>query len=105
MRSGRILWDELVYRYSRGVEVVSQMRRTWASLEPYVDAERFKQETAFLAIQEQEARWWRDACISYFQTFSKRPLPAGVDPPQHSLEYYHGPKFPHAPGPWRALRW
>ena len=76
--SGRILWDELVYRYTHGVEVVSQMRRTWAGLAPYVDAERFAQVSAFLAIQEQEAQWWRDACIAYFQTFSKRPLPAGM---------------------------
>ena len=96
--SGRILWDELVYRYTHGVEVVSQMRRTWAGLEPYVDAERFAQVSAFLAIQEQEAQWWRDACIAYFQTFSKRPLPAGIAPPAHPLEYYQSLKFPYAPG-------
>ncbi|HEU5133535.1 MAG TPA: alpha-glucuronidase family glycosyl hydrolase [Steroidobacteraceae bacterium] len=96
--SGRILWDELVHRYTRGVEVVSQMRRTWASLERYVDAGRFAQVSAFLAIQEQEAQWWRDACIAYFQTFSKRPLPAGFAAPAHSLEYYQGLKFPYAPG-------
>ena len=58
------------------------MRRTWAGLERYVDAERFAQVSAFLAIQEQEAQWWRDACIAYFQTFSKRPLPAGFAPPR-----------------------
>jgi alpha-glucuronidase len=96
--SGRILWDELVYRYTHGVQVVSQMRRTWAGLEKYVDAERFAQVSAFLAIQEQEAQWWRDACIAYFQTFSKRPLPAGFAPPAHSLEYYQSLKFPYAPG-------
>ena len=96
--SGRILWDELVNRYTRGVEVVSQMRRTWAGLESYVDKERFAQVTAFLSIQEQEAQWWRDACIAYFQAFSKRPLPAGVAPPAHPLEYYQSLKFPYAPG-------
>jgi alpha-glucuronidase len=96
--SGRILWDELVYRYSRGVETVGRMRDTWASLAPYVDAERHAQVAAFLAIQEQEARWWRDACIAYFQTFSKRPLPDGFAPPAHPLEYYQALKFPYAPG-------
>jgi alpha-glucuronidase len=96
--SGRILWDELVYRYTHGVEVVSQMRRTWAGLERYVDAGRFAEVAAFLAIQEQEAQWWRDACIAYFQTFSKRPLPPGFAPPQHPLEYYQALKFPYAPG-------
>ena len=61
-------------------------------------AERFAQVAAFLAIQEQEAKWWRDACIAYFQSFSKRPLPAGFAPPAHSLEYYQSLKFPYAPG-------
>jgi len=98
MSSGRTLWDELVTRYTHGVEVVSQMRRTWAGLEPYVDAERYAQVAAFLAIQEQEAQWWRDACIAYFQTFSQRPLPAGMAAPQHPLEYYEALKFPYAPG-------
>jgi alpha-glucuronidase len=97
-RSGRILWDELVYRYTRGVDVVSRSRVTWKGLEPYVDAERFAQVAAFLAIQEQEARWWRDASIAYFQTFSKRPLPPGFAPPAHPLEYYQALKFPYAPG-------
>jgi alpha-glucuronidase len=97
-RSGRILWDELVHRYTNGVEVVSQSRATWNGLEPYVDAERHAQVAAFLAIQEQEARWWRDASIAYFQTFSKRPLPPGFAPPAHPLEYYQALKFPYAPG-------
>ena len=97
-KSGRILWDELVVRYTHGVDVVSQSRATWDGLAPYVDAERHAQVAAFLAIQEQEARWWRDACIAYFQTFSKRPLPAGFAPPAHPLEYYQSLKFPYAPG-------
>jgi len=98
MSSGRILWDELVYRYSRGVDGVSAMRKTWAGLAPYVDAERHAQVAAFLGIQEKEARWWRDASIAYFQTFSKRPLPAGYAPPEHSLDYYKSLSFPYAPG-------
>jgi alpha-glucuronidase len=31
---------------------------------------------------------WRDACLLYFQTFSKRPLPAGVERPQKTLAEY-----------------
>ena len=98
MSSGRILWDELVYRYTHGVEVVSQMRGTWAAQQARVDPERFAQVAAFLAIQEQEAQWWRDACIAYFQSISQRPLPAGFAPPAHPLEYYQQLKFPYAPG-------
>jgi alpha-glucuronidase len=98
MSSGRTLWDELVLHYTHGVEVVSQMRSTWAAQQGRIDAERFAQVAAFLAIQEQEAQWWRDACIAYFQSISGRPLPAGVSAPAHPLEYYKSLKFPYAPG-------
>ena len=33
MDSGRIFWDELVYRYQMGVQYVTWMRETWDSLE------------------------------------------------------------------------
>ena len=98
MASGRSLWDELVLHYAHGVEEVSRMRRAWDAQHDRVDAERFAQVAAFLAIQEQEAQWWRDACIAYFQSISKLPLPAGVAAPAHPLEYYQALKFPYAPG-------
>jgi alpha-glucuronidase len=98
LRSGRIVWDELVARYDRGVEAVAAMRRRWASLAPFVDPERHSEVAAFLAIQEQEAIWWRDACIAYFQSVSKRPLPPGHPAPAHDLAYYRSLRFPYAPG-------
>jgi alpha-glucuronidase len=97
-QSGRILWDELVYRYTRGVDAVREMEGTWQQAAPFVDAERHQQVAAFLKIQEKEAKWWRDASIAYFQTFSKRPLPVGFTPPEHSLDYYKSLEFPYAPG-------
>ncbi|HEY0942838.1 MAG TPA: alpha-glucuronidase family glycosyl hydrolase [Steroidobacter sp.] len=97
-RSGRILWDELVYRYTRGVETVREMGAEWQSLTPCIDAERHAQVAAFLKIQKDEAKWWRDASIAYFQTFSKRPVPAGFAPPEHSLDYYKSLEFPYTPG-------
>lgn len=96
--SGRTLWDELVVRYSRGVDEVQAMRRTWEAMAPYVDPERHAEVAAYLAIQAREAQWWRDACIAYFQTFSKRPLPAGYAPPPHPVEWYEALSFPYAPG-------
>ncbi len=96
--SGGVLWDELVRHYSHGVATVAAMRRTWASLESKVDAERFAQISAFLAIQEKEAQWWRDASIAYFQSLSHRPLPAGYARPPYSLRYYESLCFPYAPG-------
>ena len=100
-RSGRPLLDELVHRYTRGVGYVREMRGTWQALAPYVDQERHAQVDAFLGIQEKEAQWWRDASIAYFQTFSERPLPAGVAPPAYSLDYYEALQFPNAPGDGR----
>jgi len=100
-RSGRPLWDELVVRYDRGVDQVKAMRATWAGLSAYVDPERYRQVATFLAIQEKEAQWWRDASIAYFQTFSQLPLPAGHAPPPRSLDDYKALSFPHAPGDGR----
>lgn len=98
VNSGRTLWDELVVRYTDGVRQVSEMRKVWAAMQPYVDAERHAEVAAYLAVQEREAQWWRDACIAYFQQFSKRPLPAGYAPPPHPLSYYESLSFPYAPG-------
>ncbi len=98
MASGDTLWDELVIHYTRGVAYVQQMRTTWAGLEPFVDPQRFAEVGAFLAIQENEARWWRDATLSYFQSVAERPFPSGFAPPQHTLQEYEAMSFPYAPG-------
>lgn len=98
MASGRTLWEELVARYDRGVAQVRRMRATWARLEGLVDAERHAQVAAFLAIQEKEAQWWRDASIAYWQSINGLPLPPGHAPPPRPLEYYKSLEFPHAPG-------
>ena len=97
-QSGRPLWDELVHHYSRGVDYVRGMRRTWDGLEGRIDPERHAQVATFLEIQENEAQWWRDASIAYFQAFSGRPLPEGEVPPAHTLDYYESLEFPFAPG-------
>jgi alpha-glucuronidase len=98
MASGRTLWDELVTRYDDGVAATTQARATWAAMKPYVDPQRFDEEAAYLAIEEKEAHWWRDASIAYFETFSKRPLPAGHAPPPHTLDYYKAINYPFVPG-------
>ena len=71
---------------------------TWATLAPDVDARRYAEVAAFLAIQEKEAQWWRDACIAYFQSISRRPIPPGFAPPSHDLPYYEAIRTPYAPG-------
>lgn len=98
MRSGRTLWEELCAKYQQGVDTVRWMQRQWNQLKGTVDDERFRAVQMLLAVQETEAVWWRDACLLYFQTFSKMPLPAGYEKPQHTLEHYKSLRFPYAPG-------
>ncbi|MFG6486887.1 alpha-glucuronidase family glycosyl hydrolase [Roseateles sp. BYS78W] len=98
MPSGRTLWAELVARYDRGVATVDDMRRRWAALEPDIDPQRHAEVAAYLAVQAREARWWRDACIAYFQSVSGLPLPAGTRPPEQSLAAYQALRFGFAPG-------
>ena len=88
MASGRSLWDELTFRYCRGVGAVRNWQRVWAELAPSIDRERHEETRAFLAIQEEEAKWWRDASVLYFQTFSKRPITDACGPPAETLEHY-----------------
>ena len=86
--SGRTLWEELVARYNRGVASVASMQAEWERMAPYIDARRHREVVAFLAIQLKEAQWWRDACIAYFQSRSRLPLPAGVSAPPHDVAWY-----------------
>jgi alpha-glucuronidase len=98
MDSGRTLWNELVHRYNAGVDTVQWMQEEWAELEGKIDERRYSQTETLLDIQEQEAKWWRNACLRYFQTFSERPIPDPYPKPPHSLEYYKSLEFPYAPG-------
>jgi len=88
--TGKTLWEELVYRYSRGVDDVGKMREGWTSVKGLIDNKRFGEVADFLQIQHYEARWWRDACLSYFATFSKLAIPAGYAKPANALSYYQG---------------
>jgi len=98
MKSGSTLWEELLQHYDSGVGKVEAMGQRWHSLQSHVDAERFEKTRQFLQIQLDEARWWRDACVAYFMSVSKLPLPTGVQPPAFSLEHYQALGFPTAPG-------
>jgi alpha-glucuronidase len=70
------------------------MQHEWRSVRADIDDARFGETERFLAIQEREARWWRDAVLAYFGTFSHLPLPAGVEPAAHSLEFYMSLRCP-----------
>jgi alpha-glucuronidase len=96
MKNGQTLWKEICFQYYAGVDSVRAMQKTWKALENKIDPERFAQVNMLLQIQEEEAVWWRNACILYFQTFSKMPIPEGLEKPDKTLEYYKGLRFPYA---------
>jgi len=97
MPSGRTLWNELCYYYYKGVDGVREMQKLWNLLQGKIDDQKFKNEQMFLKIQGKEAIWWRDACVLYFQTFSKMPIPEGYEKPDETLKYYESLYFPYAP--------
>jgi alpha-glucuronidase len=97
LRSGRTLWEELLRHYRMGIDTVRWMRAAWDSLAPLVDAQRFDSVDTYLGIQAAEARWWRDASVLYWQTFSRLPLPPGYEQPLHSLEFYKALRCPADP--------
>jgi len=98
MRSGRSLWDELCFSYYSGVDSIRAVQEEWNKLEKFIDKQRFEQVKMLLAIQVKEAIWWRNACLLYFQTFSKRPIPGSYEKPDQTLDYYKALRFPYAPG-------
>jgi len=98
MKSGKTLWNELVDHYYQGVTEMREMKNQWNSLSKQIDPERYNHVMMLLNIQEKEAVWWRNACLLYFQTFSKMTIPAHFEQPDKSLDYYKSLRFPYAPG-------
>lgn len=86
MKSGRTLWDELCHRYDSGVQQVREFQKTWDRVESLIDAERFRDVQSRLKTQLRDAVWWKDACLLYFQEFSKLPIPYGIERPIHELD-------------------
>ena len=86
MKSGRTFWDELCHKYDDGVREARHFLAVWDAMKPYVDAQRFNEVQRKLRIQARDSEWWRDACLLYFQTFSKRPIPQDMEHPVHNLD-------------------
>lgn len=98
LKNGETLWNSLAFKYQEGVNQVASMNATWNKMEHYVDETRFKEVQMLLNIQHKEAKWWRDACLLYFQQFSGKELPKGVEKPTETLDYFKSLQFPFAPG-------
>ncbi|WP_429412844.1 alpha-glucuronidase family glycosyl hydrolase [Roseimarinus sediminis] len=98
MKSGRSLWNEMCKKYYDGAATVKQMQETWNKMEPYIDQERHHHVKQLLAIQADEAVWWRNALLLYFQQYSKMPIPEEYEKPDKTLEYYQNLQFHYVPG-------
>lgn len=86
MKSGRTLWDEICVHYATGVQQVAGLQKVWDRVGKYLDAERFARVQSKLREQRRNAQVWNDACLLYFQQFSKSPIPYELERPQHDLD-------------------
>jgi alpha-glucuronidase len=86
MKNGRTLWDEMCYRYDKGVQQVRGFQKTWDKVEAYVDSTRFKSVQRKLRSQNLNAVLWKDGILLYFQTFSKKPIPFDIERPVNNLD-------------------
>lgn len=86
VHSGRTLWEEMCHRYCIGVEAARDFQKRWDAMEAYVDKERFIHVQNKLKIQTHDAQWWKDACLLYFQQFSRQPFPADMERPVYELK-------------------
>lgn len=75
LRSGRTLWEELCEKYTSGTDYVRGMYDKWLSLDGAVDTQVFSSVREKLKKQMVDAAVWRDTCLTYFQKFSKQPVP------------------------------
>ncbi|MFT3738169.1 MAG: alpha-glucuronidase [Breznakibacter sp.] len=86
LKNGHTLWNELCFRYDAGMRQVRQFQKNWDKARPYVDRERFTDVQKKLREQSRNAQVWKDACLLYFQQFSKRPIPYELERPVNDLD-------------------
>jgi len=86
LSTGRTLWNELCTRYYTGADSVQWLQRQWTQVQPAVDPAVYADVAGRLQVQRSEALLWRDACVLYFQTFSRQPIPTPFQRPDRTLD-------------------
>lgn len=86
LKSGNTFWNDFVKSFYDGAEQVKDLQAEWQSVKAHVPKETFENVEARLKTQYKEAIWWRDACVLYFQKFSKMPIPSPYKAPERTLE-------------------
>ena len=107
--NGLSLWDNLCYRYDEGVRQAHELVALWQQATEGIDettdsippispinsipsipsiksiSSIKSLQLTLLRRQAQDAQWWRDACLLYFQQFSRLPFPPDSPAPHHTL--------------------
>ena len=71
LKSGRTVYEEMQYRYTRGVNEVEDFIRVWNEAKPYIDDQRWQEVDARLQHQLENAKEWRKVCLDYFGSFTR----------------------------------
>lgn len=98
LSTNRTLWEEMIYRYDKGVSKVSEMNEKWSELKGTIDEETFNSVRNHLTIQLKEAKWWRNACLAYFKAKGILTFPPLVKEPEFDYLHYKSLNYPYAPG-------
>lgn len=85
MKSGRSLWEALCYHYQDGLDQVRTFQKIWDRIQLFIDSDRFFSVQRKLREQCVNAQVWKDACLLYFQQFSRMPIPYDIERPVHEL--------------------
>ena len=72
LKSGRTVYEEMQYRYGRGVKEVEDFVRIWNEAKPFIDEQRWKETDARMQHQLENARKWQKVCLDYFGSFNKK---------------------------------
>lgn len=71
LNSGRTVYEEMEWRYNRGVGEVEDFIRIWQEAKPAIDGQRWQEVDQRLHKQLDNAKEWRDVCLKYFGSFVK----------------------------------
>lgn len=86
MHNGETMWDALCHTYDQGVREAEAFARIWKEMKPYISQTQYEEQLECFDRQAKDAWWWRDACLLYFQQFSKMPFPIDSPAPRHRLD-------------------
>lgn len=86
LKNGGTLWDAICRHYDKGLKQVRSFQLTWDQLQPYIDKTAFEEVQSKLRRQYRDAQIYKDACLLYFQQFSRMPIPYDVERPVYDLD-------------------